>query len=331
MGEVLSQAEIDALLDALDSGEIVPSEMKKEAVEQKIKLYDFKRPEKFTKEQIRTLQMLHETLARSLSSHLASTLRTIVEVKVLSVQQLSYYEFIRSLPTMTVLAVFSIPTWEGRGVLECDLGLIFTMIDLMLGGPGVPPDKVRPLTDIEQGLVQQLVRQVLELYREAWSTVADVHFHLDTLETNPLFMQIVSQNEMIALVTYSARIGSTEGMMNICLPYMVLEQVMDKLTTRTWYARKTQLADSRHSMRLKHQVSQVSIPVRAELGESSITLADLLSLQVGDCIQLETKANGLTKVFVGPFPKFKGLAGLVKNRLAVMVDSVIEGGEEVGQ
>lgn len=331
MGEVLSQAEIDALLAALDSGEIDPGEMKKEAVEQRVKLYDFKRPEKFTKEQMRTLQMLHENLARTLSTYLATTLRTMVEVKVLSVQQLSYYEFTRSLPIMTVLAVFGIPTWEGRGLLECNPGLVFTIIDRMLGGPGIPPDKTRPLTDIEQGLVQQLMRQISELYRDAWSTVADVHFELDSLETNPLFTQIVSQNETVALITCSARIGTTEGMMNICLPHMVLEQVMDKLTTRTWYAGQTLPADSRSSTRLKQQVGQVQVPLRVELGESSITLGDLLGLQSGDCIQLETRASNPVKVFVGPFPKFLATVGLARNRLAVMVDSVIEGGEVDGE
>lgn len=330
MGEVLSQAEIDALLAALDSGEIDPGEMKKEAVAQKVKVYDFKRPEKFTKEQMRTLQMLHENFARALSTYLATTLRTMVEVKVLSVQQLSYYEFTRSLPIMTVLAVYNIPTWEGRGLLECNPGLIFTMIDRMLGGPGTPPDRTRPLTDIEQGLVQQLMRQVGDLYRDAWRTVADVHFDLDSLETNPLFTQIVSQNETVALVTCSARIGTAEGMMNICLPHLVLEQVMDKLTTRTWYAGQTQPTDGGNVSRLKQRVNQVQIPLQVELGKSTLSLGDLIGLQVGDCIQLETKANGLARVLVGPFPKFMGTVGLSRNRLAVMIDSVIEGGEDDG-
>jgi flagellar motor switch protein FliM len=204
------------------------------------------------------------------------------------------------------------------------------MIDRMLGGPGVPPDKTRALTDIEQGLVKQLMHQVGDIYREAWRTVADVRFILDSLETNPLFTQIVSQNEIVALITCSARIGGTEGMMNICLPHLVLSQVMDKLTTRTWYAGQTQPADSRNHARLKQRVGQVNVPVRVEVGESNITLGELLGLQPGDCIQLETKADGLARVFVGPFPKFLGMMGLFRSRLAVMVDSLIEGGEDDG-
>jgi flagellar motor switch protein FliM len=227
--------------------------------------------------------------------------------------------------------MFNIPTWEGRGLLECNPALIFTMIDRMLGGPGNPPDNTRPLTDIEQGLVQQLMRHVGELYRDAWRTVTEVEFQLDSLETNPLFTQIVSQNETVALITCSARIGATEGMMNICLPHMVLEQVMDKLTTRTWYAGQIQPTDSRNVDRLRQRVNRVSVPVRVEIGETSIALADLLELQVGDCIQLETKANKPMRVFVGPFPKFLGRAGLTGRKLAVMIDSVLEGGEVDGQ
>lgn len=331
MGEVLSQSEIDALLAALDSGELDPGEMKKEASEQRIKLYDFKRPEKFTKEQMRTLQMLHENFARSLGTFLATSMRTLVEIKVITVEQLTYYEFTRSLPLLTVLAIYDIPEWDGRALMECNSTLIFAMLDRMLGGTGETLQEGRALTDIEQGLVSQLMRQFAHLYRDAWQTVADVHFRLETLETNPLFAQIVSQNETVALITCSAKVGTVEGMLNICLPHMVLEQVMDKLTTRSWYAGQTRLHDQQLTRRMRRALDQVYVPLRVELGETTVTLGELLDLQVGDCIRLDTKVGSLVRARVGSIPKFLGSVGRVANNLAVRVEEVLQGGVDNGE
>ncbi len=331
LGEVLSQSEIDALLAALDSGELDPGEIDKEVSEQRVKIYDFKRPEKFTKEQMRTLQMLHENLARSLSTYLATTLRTLVEIKVMSVEQLTYYEFTRSLPLLTMLAIFDIPDWEGRGLLECNLTLVFAMIDRMLGGPGTGIEEGRPLTDIEEGLVSQLMRQITSLYRDAWQTVTNVDFVLDSLETNPLFAQIVSQNETVALINFFARIGETEGMINICLPHMVLEQVMDKLTTRSWYAGQTRIHDPRLAKRMRRSIDQVDVTLRVNLGETTVSFADLLNLQVGDCIQLDAKTDSPVAIMVGSYTKFLGSVGKVGNSLGVRVETVLHGGEEDGK
>ncbi len=331
LGEVLSQSEIDALLAALDSGELDPGEIDKEVSEQRVKIYDFKRPEKFTKEQMRTLQMLHENLARSLSTYLATTLRTLVEIKVMSVEQLTYYEFTRSLPLLTMLAIFDIPDWEGRGLLECNLTLVFAMIDRMLGGPGTGLEEGRSLTDIEEGLVSQLMRQITSLYRDAWQTVANVDFVLDSLETNPLFAQIVSQNETVALINFFARVGETEGMINICLPHMVLEQVMDKLTTRSWYAGQTRIHDPQLAKRMRRSIDQIAVELRVNLGETTVSFADLLNLQVGDCIQLDAKTDSPVKITVGSCTKFLGSVGKVGNSLGVRVETVLHGGEEDGK
>ncbi|HBK85188.1 MAG TPA: flagellar motor switch protein FliM, partial [Firmicutes bacterium] len=276
-------------------------------------------------------QMLHENLARSLSTYLATTLRTLVEIKVMSVEQLTYYEFTRSLPLLTMLAIFDIPDWEGRGLLECNLTLVFAMIDRMLGGPGTGIEEGRPLTDIEEGLVSQLMRQITSLYRDAWQTVTNVDFVLDSLETNPLFAQIVSQNETVALINFFARIGETEGMINICLPHMVLEQVMDKLTTRSWYAGQTRIHDPRLAKRMRRSIDQVDVTLRVNLGETTVSFADLLNLQVGDCIQLDAKTDSPVAIMVGSYTKFLGSVGKVGNSLGVRVETVLHGGEEDGK
>lgn len=330
MGEVLSQNEIDALLAALDSGELDPGDIDKDLHEQKIKLYDFKRPEKFTKEQMRTLQMLHENLARSLGTYLATKLRTLVELKVVSVEQLTYYEFTRSLPLLTMLAIFDIPAWDGRGLLELNLELVYAIIDRLLGGSGIGVQMDRALTDIEQGLIEELMRQVTALYREAWQTVVDVEFHLESLETNPLFAQIVSQNETVALINFSTRIGQVEGMLNICLPHMVLEQIMDKLTTRSWYAGQTRSYDKRFRQQMQSSLEKVMIPLSVTLGEAEVPVADLLNLQIGDCIQLNTSKESPVQIKVGSHTKYLGQVGKRGKNLAVRVESVLPGGEKDG-
>ena len=331
MAEILSQSEIDALLKALDSGELDPGEMDLTNESRRVKVYDFRRPEKFTKEQLRTLQMLHENLARSLGTYLATTLRTPVEIRVMSVEQLTYYEFTRSLPLLTTLVILEIPAWQGSGILECNLELIFAMIDRMLGGAGSGLEQDRSLTDIEQSLVVQLMRQVIGLYRDAWQTVANVDIQLGTLETNPLFAQIVSQNETVALINFSARIGNMEGMINICLPHMVLEQVMDKLTTRTWYAGQTRTLDPRITGRMRRSMDEVEVPLLVSLGDAMVSFSDLLNLQVGDYIKLDAKTDSPVKILLGSEAKFLGSVGTRGKHLAVQVDTVLEGGEADGE
>lgn len=175
------------------------------------------------------------------------------------------------------------------------------------------------------------MRQITSLYRDAWQTVTNVDFVLDSLETNPLFAQIVSQNETVALINFFARIGETEGMINICLPHMVLEQVMDKLTTRSWYAGQTRIHDPRLAKRMRRSIDQVAVTLRVNLGETTVSFADLLNLQVGDCIQLDAKTDSPVAIMVGSYTKFLGSVGKVGNSLGVRVETVLHGGEEDGK
>ena len=228
MNEVLSQDEIDQLLQAISSGETEANDDFKPVNDtRKIKIYDFKRPDKFSKEQIRTISIMHETFARLTTTSLSAQLRSIVHVHVASVDQLTYEEFIRSIPTPTTLAVINMDPLKGNAILEIDPAITFSMIDRLFGGTGQGGAKVqRDLTDIEQSVMEGIIVRILANMREAWTQVIDLRPRLAQIETNPQFAQIVAPSEMVVLVTLETKVGDEEGMMNFCIPYITIEPII---------------------------------------------------------------------------------------------------------
>ena len=218
MNEVLSQDEIDQLLTAISSGDSETDEFKPVSDTRKIKIYDFKRPDKFSKEQLRTVSNMHETFARLTTTSLSAQLRSLVHVHVASVDQLTYEEFIRSIPSPTTLAVVNMDPLKGNAVLEIDPSITFCMIDRLFGGRGVTANnknnKSRDLTDIEQSVMEGIIVRVLANMREAWTQVIDLRPRLGQIETNPQFAQIVPPSEMVVLITLETKVGDEEGMLN---------------------------------------------------------------------------------------------------------------------
>ena len=221
-GDVLSQTEIDDLLSALSTGVVSVEEIKNEQKQKKIKAYDFKRPDKFSKDQIRTLYMLHENFARLLNTYLSAHLRTLIHIDVASVDQLTYEEFIRSLPNPSVINVFQMRPLKGNAILEINPNIVFSIIDRLFGGPGLPPAKPRALTDIEEAITRRVVNKALESLQEAWKQVVAIEPRADAIETNPQFTQIVPPNDMVVIITLQAKIGQAEGLINICIPYLCI-------------------------------------------------------------------------------------------------------------
>jgi flagellar motor switch protein FliM len=232
--DVLSQAEIDALLQGVISGTVDAEEAKKEADTRKIKVYDFKRPDKFSKDQIRTLYMLHESFARLLNTYLSTHLRTLINVDVASVEQLTYQEFVQSVANPSFISVLGVPPLKGNIILEFDTAIAFAYVDRVFGGDGNTPIKTRVLTEIEDAVMRRFVTAAMNHFKDAWSNVTPMNPFLETTESNPQFMQIVTPSEMVVIITLQLRIGDTEGIMNICIPYLVLEPIMSKLTTTFW-------------------------------------------------------------------------------------------------
>ncbi len=231
MTEILSQEEIDSLLTAISTGEAVPDEVS-HTEQRKVKIYDFRRPDKFSKDQIRTLHMMHETFARLTSTALSAQLRALVGVHVASVDQLTYEEFIRSIPNPTTLAVVNMDPLKGSAVLEIDPSITFTIIDKLFGGRGEPAKISRELTEIELSVMEGIVVRILGNLRESWSNVIDLRPRLSTIETNPQFAQIVPPSEMVVLITLETKVGEVEGMTNLCLPYITIEPVISKFSAQ---------------------------------------------------------------------------------------------------
>lgn len=323
MPEILSQDEIDALLEALSSGSIDVEAIKQKET-QKIKVYDFRRPDKFSKDQIRGLQMIHESFARLLTTTLSARVRSIVQMKVVSVDQVTYEEFTRSLLNPTVLILFTLEPLEGTSILEVNPSLVFAIIDRLLGGRGEPLRKPRELTDIEATVVKRLIDDFLLALEEAWGHVVELKLRLGGLETNPQFVQIAPPNDMTAVITLDAKVGDVEGMMNICFPYFTLEPIVSKLSAQYWFSAIRKETPPEMIEGLKRRLERVKIPVSVELGSSSITVEELLDLDIGDVIVLREKVSSLVNIKVGEKVKFKGRVGTLGNKLAVRVESPME-------
>ncbi|WP_139488979.1 flagellar motor switch protein FliM [Brevibacillus dissolubilis] len=328
MAEVLSQSEIDALLAALSSGEMDANELKKEDTEKKVKVYDFKRALRFSKDQIRGLTRIHENYARLLTTYFSAQLRTFVQITVASVDQLPYDEFIRSIPKMTILNIFEAPPLEGRMVLEVNPNIAYAMLDRLLGGQGTIPEKMGALTEIETTVMERVFSKALDSFHEAWKQVIELDPLLEVLEMNPQFMQIVSPNEIVAVISFSTKIGETTGMINLCLPHVVLEPIMPKLSGQYWFASQRKVRDASERLRLEERVKTAKLPIVAELGTGTITVGEFLSLTQGDVIQLDQGIDNMLKVKVGDRLKFLGQPGTMKGRVSVQVDQIVEEGEE---
>ena len=326
MTEILSQEEIDALLTAISTGEMEPTDYSSAKEQQKkVKIYDFRRPDKFSKDHIRTLQMMHETFARLTTTALSAQLRALVSVHVASVDQLTYEEFIRSIPNPTTLAVINMDPLKGSAVLEIDPSITFTIIDKLFGGIGEATKISRELTDIELSVMEGIIVRILGNLREAWSNVIDLRPRLSTIETNPQFAQIVPPNDMVVLITLETKVGEVEGMTNLCIPYISIEPVITKLSAQYMYSSIRKGATDENLPVIQSRLETVTLPIVAEIGEVKLSMQEVLGMSLGDVIKLpETKVGSDMVLKIGERKKFKCRPGVVSSRIAVKIGEKIE-------
>lgn len=326
MGEVLSQNEIDNLLAALSTGELDMDQIQ-DANEKQAKNYDFKRPAKFSKEHLRTLEIIFEHYGRLVSTNLPVYLRKNVQVNVASSETVTFSEFTNSLSNPVILGIVDFQPLQGNIIIDLSTNLAYTMIDRMLGGQGTPLEKSRDFSEIELSIIEKMLVVCMQLMRDPWKNVMDISPVLDKVETNSQFAQIISPNDMVAIVTLNMKIGEVQGFMNMCLPYFTLEDIMDKLNTRYWYANMQEVADEDYEEHISSLIRRVDIPIKAVLGKSIITVSDFTNLQVGDVIRLDTHVDSELPVYVGNIRKFTALPGASKDNYAARVVSVIREGE----
>ncbi len=329
-GDVLSQAEIDALLAAVQQGDVDADTMKQDADARKVKVYDFKRPDKFSKDQIRTLYMLHESFARLLNTYLSTHLRTLVNVDVASVEQLTYQEFVQSMANPSVISVLGVPPLKGNIIVEIGTEIAFSFIDRVFGGDGTTSIKTRVLTDIEDAVMRRFVNTAMTHFKEAWANVVVINPFLETTESNPQFTQIVPPSDMVVIITMQIKLGETEGMMNICIPYLVLEPIMSKLTTTFWVASSISKNDSGDDIAvIRSKLDRTEVPFIVEIGGVQITIREFLTLGFGDVLQLTTKVKDDFPCRVGSNAKFYCRPGTFGKKMAVQITRVVNpDGEE---
>ena len=282
MGDVLSQNEIDNLLSALNSGEFDPDEAG-ETDDRQIKDYDFARPSKFSKEHLRTLEFIFEHYARLLSTNLPVYLRKNVQVEVMHSEAVTYQEFSNSLSNPVILGVVNFAPLDGNIIMEVSTEIGFAIVDRMLGGGGKPLEKNREFTEIELTIIERIMVVCTNLLVEPWHTVQVLEPMLERIETNSQFAQFVTPNEMTSIITMSIKIGDVEGLMNVCIPYTVLEPVM---------------------------------------GRSAISVNDFIHLQPGDIIKVNTRLEDELDVYVGNIKKFSAIPGAYEDSYAVKIKSI---------
>ncbi len=322
MGEVLSQSEIDNLLAALSNGELDVDQMQ-ESGDRQVKDYDFKRPTKFSKEHLRTLEIIYEHYGRLLSTNLPVYLRKNIQVSVASSETVIFSEFTNALSNPVILGIVDFNPLPGNIIIELSPNLGFAMIDRMLGGQGVPLEKSRDFSEIEMTILQKLIVVCMQLMREPWKNVIDINPMMERIETNAQFAQVIAPSDMIAIVSLSVKIGDVEGFMNVCLPFFTLEDVMDKLNTKYWFSTMQKDDKVDYEEHIESLIKRIDVPVKAVLGKSLVSVNDFLNLQVGDIIRLDARVDSEMEVFVGNIKKFTALPGSNRDQYVVRVASVI--------
>lgn len=325
MADVLSQSEIDALLAALSAGELTPDEVPKEEEKQKVKPYDFRSPQKFSKDHIRTLELIHDNYARIISNYLTAQVRSNVKVKIESVQQITYEEFIHSVPNPTILTVFKMPPLSGSVLFETNPQFSFEIIDVLLGGKGTGKYKAREFTDIDKNIMMVINTGLISNLKLAWDDVLEVNTEIEGLETNPALNQTLAPNEAVALITFSVEMGKSSTFINICIPYLSIEKVLDKLVVQYWFQDSNDegiLEESR--AKLRQRLNIVNMNLTAVLGTTNITVDDFLRLGVGDVLTLNDKSNTPIKLMVEDKPYCYGKPGVLGKNMGVQILDIID-------
>jgi flagellar motor switch protein FliM len=327
-GDVLSQAEVESLLSAMDGREsdvIADAATSRIRHREKISPYDFKRPERVGKEQMRSLQTMHEAFGRNFGAALSALLRTIVELKLTSVDQLTYSEFVFSLENPTCFNLINAAPLEGQLILDINLSLLFPIIDRLLGGgnDAAPPAR-RPLTEIELRLVSRITDLFCKEMKHAWENVLDVDLSIDRVESNPQLVQIVPPNEVVVLISFEITLGDARGMMNLCIPFNSIERISNRLSANNWVSYGTKKATPENIKRISGQLSDAVVEVVVELAETNISTSDLIGLRVGDIIATEKDVERPLVVSIEGRPKFHAQPGAFKGRKAIQVMGTIE-------
>lgn len=330
MDQILSQDEVDALLSAVDRGEIpeappaTPAPLARQVVR-----YNFRKPNRVSKDQVKMLHSIHETFARLYAAALTTLMRGMVEVRLKSVEQVTYGEFIMSLSQPTCIVIFNMDPLKGGAALEINANVLFRFIDRLLGGTGLLPTRVREFTEVEHVLIERVaVRAMMDL-QQAWLHAGTFGFRVASLESNPQFVQLTAPSEVVVVVTFELTIGEESGLMTLAFPHLLLEPVMPKLNTHRYLATAQRTATAQEGADLQANLLRLGVTLRGVLGQTPISIKRLLALRPDDVLPLNIPASAPALVEVQGVPRFTGRPGTLNRRRALRIQSVIPKGEVI--
>jgi flagellar motor switch protein FliM len=331
MADILSQSEVESLLAALDTGpqrtdpQQSAAASRSDAYSGQVSVYDFKRPERVSKEQMRAFQAMHDGFSREFGAVLSGMLRTIVEVKLSSVDQLTYGEFVFSLENMTCFNVMRAEGLDGHMILDLTPSIIFPIVDRLLGGGKTAKYSIpsRPLTEIELRLIDRIIERAIDGLEKSWASVCELKLRVTQVESNPQLVQIVPPNEVIVLISFEITMGEIRGIMNLCIPFNTIEPLMGNLSSDTWSAYTKRTADPRQKLNLQTGVGKGKVKMVVGLADTRLTAQEIMGLSVGDVIMTEKGREQPLEVYIEGRPLFRGSAGLLKGHKAIQISSSI--------
>ena len=349
MSDILSQAEIEALLNSLNNEGAGPAPSDAPALadgekpalsavrgptssnplpvgrptkHNSYEIYDFRRPDKLSKEQLRTLQMLNETFARMAASSLSGFLRVPVAIDVISLEQVPYEEYLRSID-QSVFSIISLPPLTGQAVLEIEFGIVFSMLDRLLGGSGKPISRTI-LTDIERPLVRQAVERTFGALKAAWEGIVIINPGIEGLETSSQFVQVAPPNDISVVVLFEIRVGTQRGAMSLCMPYIVLKPLTSKLSAQKWFVNNNRKQSPVLKRAISQQLQQTEVDCAVVLGKANLTMDEFQNMRPGDVLRLDQKTNRDITLTVANVPKFEGRPALQGKKLVFSVTAPVE-------
>ncbi len=351
MSDVLSQGEIDNLLAAIsDGGEEAAKEIEFEKKKRNldidentiddfghrggkkddedikpgsIKEYNFMKPPKFNKEHLKTLEVISDGYARDLSSYLTGYLRTPVTIDIDGTEQMTFNEFMNTLPEPVVIGIVDANPLKGSMIFELSANISYTIVDRVLGGPGIAMKKLREFSEIELVLIKRILSQMVNMISKSWDNILPLNPRLDKIETNPQFAQVISPNEMVAAIKFRIKIANVEGVISICLPHIVISPVIDKFNMRYWYTNPVDMEDTTAIRdNLEERLNNTNLDVKAIIGKTKISVNEFVDLQVGDVVRLDSFIDADLQVQVGDVHKFSAKPGVSKNKYSVQITGV---------
>jgi len=323
LAEVLSQSEINALLQNVseDKPEVAAESQETEST---YYLYDFKHPNRVSKDQLRNLRTIHEGFSRMLATYLTTLLRTMVDVHLLSIDQVTFLEFTMAMSNPGCIWVFKPREYEGKGIVEVSPDLILLTIERLFGGEGKQSGDARPLSIIEQNVASRIIAKIMKIYDEAWEKAVPLTTDVVTFEMNPQFAQIAPASETAVVMFLEISVRNTTFPLNVCFPYYVLDPIILQLNAESWVTTASKESKGVSQGKIKYNVENSQVDFKAQLGETSITVKELLALEKGDIIMLDKKVNDSIKMFVGDRPRFLGSAGITGKKMAVQIHEQIK-------